>query len=177
VIGMVGDLPNHVTDVGSVKGTVLAALRHSGADLARYVGSHPMAGSQRVGPLTANADLFVDRTWVITPHDTSAAHAVLDVQELARLCGCRVTMGPRTTTAVAQVSHVPHLVRSMAGRLTELPPEHLRFADKRPMSPGSPVRSAAVRILLANAAAVLRMRNCSRSGPPTRTTRLGSPNC
>ncbi|MGB2767593.1 MAG: prephenate dehydrogenase/arogenate dehydrogenase family protein, partial [Propionicimonas sp.] len=129
VIGMaLATYPNAtVTDVGSVKGTVLAALRHSGADLARYVGSHPMAGSQRVGPLTANADLFVDRTWVITPHDTSAAHAVLDVQELARLCGGRrVTMGAaHHDEAVAQVSHVPHLVSVlMAGRLTELPPEH-----------------------------------------------------
>lgn len=122
-----------VTDVGSVKGTVLAALRRSDVDLSRYVGSHPMAGSQRVGPLTANADLFIDRTWVITPHDTSAAHAVLDVQELARLCGGRrVTMGAaHHDEAVAQISHVPHLVSVlMAGRLTEVPAEHLRLAGQ-----------------------------------------------
>ncbi|MBK9696768.1 MAG: prephenate dehydrogenase [Propionibacteriaceae bacterium] len=162
VIGMaLATYPNAtVTDVGSVKGTVLAALRHSGADLARYVGSHPMAGSQRVGPLTANADLFVDRTWVITPHDTSAAHAVLDVQELARLCGGRrVTMGAaHHDEAVAQVSHVPHLVSVlMAGRLTELPPEHLRLAgqgvrDVTRIAGSDPQLWR--QILLANAAAV-----------------------
>jgi prephenate dehydrogenase len=122
-----------VTDVGSVKGTVLGALRKTDADLSRYVGSHPMAGSQHVGPLTANADLFVDRTWVITPHDTSAAHAVLDVQELAVLCGARrVTMGAaHHDEAVAQVSHLPHLVSVLvAGGLTRIPAEHLRLAGQ-----------------------------------------------
>lgn len=122
-----------VTDVGSVKGTVLAALRRTDADLSRYVGSHPMAGSQHAGPLTAHADLFTDRTWVVTPHDTSAAHAVLDVQELAALCGARrVTMGAaHHDEAVAQVSHLPHLVAVLvAGRLTEVPAEHLRLAGQ-----------------------------------------------
>jgi prephenate dehydrogenase len=122
-----------VTDVGSVKGTVLAALRRTDADLSRYVGSHPMAGSQHVGPLTAHADLFVDRTWVVTPHDTSAAHAVLDVQEVARLCGARrVTMGAaHHDEAVAQVSHLPHLASVLvAGRLTSVPAEHLRLAGQ-----------------------------------------------
>ncbi|WP_416339639.1 prephenate dehydrogenase [Propionicimonas sp.] len=122
-----------VTDVGSVKGTVLAQLRARGLDLSRYVGSHPMAGSQRVGPLTAHADLFIDRTWVVTPHDTSAAHAVLNVQELARLCGGRrVTMGAaHHDEAVAQVSHLPHLISAlMAGTLTRLPTEHLRLAGQ-----------------------------------------------
>jgi len=122
-----------VTDVGSVKGTVLAALRARGLDLARYVGSHPMAGSQKLGPLTASADLFIDRTWVVTPHDTSAGHAVLDVQELARLCGARrVTMGAaHHDEAVAQVSHLPHLVSAlMAATLTRVPTEHLRLAGQ-----------------------------------------------
>ncbi len=122
-----------VTDVGSVKGTVLAALRRTGADLSRYVGSHPMAGSQHAGPLTAHADLFSERTWVVTPHDTSAAHAVLDVQELANLCGARrVTMGAaHHDEAVAQVSHLPQLMSVLvAGRLTRVPAEHLRLAGQ-----------------------------------------------
>ncbi len=120
-----------VTDVGSVKGAVIARLRPQGGDLSRYVGSHPMAGSQLSGPLAARADLFADRTWVVTPHDTAAAHAVLDVEELVRLCGGRqVTMGPaHHDEAVAQVSHVPQLVSAlMAGSLVDVPPEHLRLA-------------------------------------------------
>jgi prephenate dehydrogenase len=122
-----------ITDVGSVKGTVLAQLRASGLDLSRYVGSHPMAGSQRVGPLTASPDLFVDRTWVVTPHDTSAAQAVLDVNQVAELCGARkVSMGAaHHDEAVAQVSHLPHLVSVLvAERLTQVPPEHLRLAGQ-----------------------------------------------
>jgi prephenate dehydrogenase len=122
-----------VTDVGSVKGTVLAQLRASGLDLSRYVGSHPMAGSQRVGPLTATADLFIDRTWVVTPHDTTSAQAVLDVSEVADLCGARkVSMGAaHHDEAVAQVSHLPHLVSVLvAERLNDVPPQHLRLAGQ-----------------------------------------------
>jgi prephenate dehydrogenase len=128
------DYPNAtVTDVGSVKGTVLARLRASGADLSRYVGSHPMAGSQLSGPLSAKAELFIDRTWVVTPHDTAAAPAVLAVNELVRLCGGRlVTMGAaHHDEAVAQVSHLPQLVSAlMAGSLTQVPVEHLRLAGQ-----------------------------------------------
>ncbi len=123
-----------VTDVGSVKGTVLAKLRaRDGLDLARYVGSHPMAGSQHAGPLTARADLFEERTWVVTPHDTASAHTVLDVGELVRLCGAReVSLGPaHHDEAVAEVSHVPQLLSSlMGGVLNDVPPEHLRLAGQ-----------------------------------------------
>nr|WP_269779152.1 prephenate dehydrogenase [Propioniciclava soli] len=122
-----------VTDVGSVKGVVLAALRATGLDLARYCGSHPMAGSHKAGPLTARADLFVDRTWVITPHDTSAAQSVLTVERIAELCGARmVTMGAQHhDEAVGQVSHVPQLVSALVGGgLLDLPPEHLRLAGQ-----------------------------------------------
>lgn len=122
-----------VTDVGSVKGVVLAELRSGGTDLTRYCGSHPMAGSQKAGPLTARADLFEDRTWVITPHDTSAAQAVLVVRRLAELCGARlVTMSAQHhDEAVGQVSHVPQLVSAlMAGSLVDVPAEHLRLAGQ-----------------------------------------------
>lgn len=122
-----------VTDVGSVKGVVLASLRARGIDLARYCGSHPMAGSQKAGPLTARPDLFVDRTWVITPHDTASAQAVLTVQGLAELCGGRlVTMAAQHhDEAVGQVSHVPQLVSALVGGgLLDLPSEHLRLAGQ-----------------------------------------------
>ncbi|MFT3874865.1 MAG: prephenate dehydrogenase [Propioniciclava sp.] len=122
-----------VTDVGSVKGVQLAALRSRGLDLARYCGSHPMAGSQKAGPLTASGDLFVDRTWVITPHDTSIAQSVLVVRKLAELCGARlITMGAQHhDEAVGQVSHVPQLISALvAGGLLDLPAEHLKLAGQ-----------------------------------------------
>jgi prephenate dehydrogenase len=122
-----------VTDVGSVKGAVLADLAASGADLSRYVGSHPMAGSQHAGPLTSTADLFVDRTWVVTPHLTSAPDAVARVEQLARDCGGRVIVldAREHDEAVAQVSHLPQLMSSLtAGRLVDVPEEHLRLAGQ-----------------------------------------------
>lgn len=123
-----------VTDVGSVKGTIIADLRaRKASGLRRYVGSHPMAGSHASGPLTARADLFADRTWVVAPHDTASAHAVLDVQEVARLSGAQVvTLGPaHHDEAVAEVSHVPHLLSVvMGGQLHDVPSEHLRLAGQ-----------------------------------------------
>ncbi|MFZ2429227.1 MAG: prephenate dehydrogenase [Propioniciclava sp.] len=129
-----GTYPNAtVTDVGSVKGVVLGQLRATGVDLSRYCGSHPMAGSQKDGPLTASPDLFVDRTWVITPHDTSAAQSVLVVRRLAELCGARlVTMAAQHhDEAVGQVSHIPQLMSALvAGGLLDVPAEHLQLAGQ-----------------------------------------------
>src|SRR5674476_1250830 len=66
-----------VTDVASVKGAVIAALRAAGADLTRYVGSHPMAGSERSGPTAARPDLFTGRPWVVVGTERSTGEAVL----------------------------------------------------------------------------------------------------
>src|SRR3954466_3051592 len=67
-----------VTDVGSVKGLPLTQISdHADEDLlAHYVGSHPMAGSERSGPLAATAALFDGRPWAITPHVHSSPEAV-----------------------------------------------------------------------------------------------------
>jgi prephenate dehydrogenase len=134
VLGALERYPHAVvTDVGSVKGAVLADLAASGADLSRYVGSHPMAGSQHAGPLTSTADLFVDRTWVVTPHLTAAPGAVARVERLARDCGGRVVVldAREHDEAVAQVSHLPQLMSSLtAGRLVDVPEEHLRLAGQ-----------------------------------------------
>ena len=120
-----------VTDVASVKSIILDGI--DAADAHRYVGSHPMAGSQFSGPLTADAELFVDRTWVITPTQGNAADDVGRVQALAEICGAKVVwMDPeRHDRAVAQVSHLPHLMSILtAGHLREVPREHLPLAGQ-----------------------------------------------
>ncbi len=122
-----------VTDVGSVKAGVLAALWDSGLELQRYVGSHPMAGSQHSGPVTARADLFEDRTWVITPHRRSSSVAVARVVALAESCrAVTVVMDVDDhDSAVARVSHLPHLMSVlMAGHLTTVPDRHLILAGQ-----------------------------------------------
>jgi prephenate dehydrogenase len=128
------EFPNAtVTDVGSVKAGVLAALWGSGADLSRYVGSHPMAGSQRSGPMTARADLFAERSWVITPHRRSVAESVASVADMVTACGARplVMDVDDHDAAVARVSHLPHLLSVlMASHLNSVPDEHLRLAGQ-----------------------------------------------
>lgn len=113
-----------VTDLASVKGHVLDALRAAGADLSRYVGSHPMAGRERSGPAAALPDLFVGRPWVITDSGSSARDALLAVRALAADLGAiPVAMDPRThDAAVAVVSHVPQVAASLvAARLRDAP--------------------------------------------------------
>ncbi len=122
-----------VTDVGSVKSGVLDRLWRSGADRSRYVGSHPMAGSQLSGPLTAEADLFVGRTWVITPHRASDPERARVVEALARTCGADVVWMDVVDhdTAVARVSHLPHLISGLvAGHLNDVPVDQLRLAGQ-----------------------------------------------
>jgi prephenate dehydrogenase len=120
-----------VTDVGSVKAGVLDALWHRAVDLGRYVGSHPMAGSQHSGPMTARAELFVDRTWVVTPHRRSDPASVEAVTAAVRACRARplVMDVDEHDAAVARVSHLPHLMSVlMAGHLTRVPEGDLVLA-------------------------------------------------
>ncbi|MFD1720657.1 prephenate dehydrogenase [Amnibacterium endophyticum] len=115
-----------VTDVASVKAGVLDALRAGGAPLERYVGSHPMAGRERSGPIAARADLFLGRPWVIAPHVASATEQVAALEALARDLGAVPTTlaADRHDAAVAVVSHAPQLVSSLlAARLVDAP-EH-----------------------------------------------------
>lgn len=122
-----------VTDVGSVKAKPLAEAAAAGADLARYVGGHPMAGSERSGPLAAAADLFVGRTWAVVPRADTRPEAVAAVEALARACGATpVRMGAAEhDEAVARVSHLPHLLAALAaGQLRAAPPEHLALSGQ-----------------------------------------------
>ncbi|MGA4507434.1 prephenate dehydrogenase [Propionibacteriaceae bacterium G1746] len=120
-----------VTDVASVKAIIIESI--DAEDAGRYVGSHPMAGSQFTGPLTADASLFIDRTWVITPTAQNPAEHVGRVVALAEICGARVVwLDPvEHDQAVAQVSHVPHLMSILtAGHLREVPTHHLPLAGQ-----------------------------------------------
>ncbi|MEO5982408.1 MAG: prephenate dehydrogenase [Pedococcus sp.] len=112
-----------VTDVASVKVTVLEQVRALGGDLSRYVGSHPMAGRERSGAVAARGDLFDGRAWVVVPSEKSSPAAVEAVRVVATAAGGTVsTMSPADhDAAVAVVSHVPQLASSLvAGRLRDL---------------------------------------------------------
>lgn len=101
-----------VTDVGSVKGPVVAELSAIFTPRARFVGSHPMAGSEQTGLEAARADLFDGAACLVTPHEGSDAEAVSAVREFWRTLGGRVSELPpaRHDELVALISHLPHLL-------------------------------------------------------------------
>ena len=102
-----------ITDVGSTKGRIVATAERlaTGRPLA-FVGSHPMAGSERAGFAEARADLFEGATVIVTPTERTAGPALARVREFWEALGARVTeLDPVThDRAVAAVSHLPHLV-------------------------------------------------------------------
>jgi prephenate dehydrogenase len=95
-----------VTDVGSVKGALCAAV-----DDARFVGGHPMAGSELEGLDGADADMFSGAVWVLTPTASTSHTAIAAVAAAVTTLGAEmVAMTPeRHDEMVAVVSHVPHL--------------------------------------------------------------------
>jgi prephenate dehydrogenase len=122
-----------VTDVASVKLEPLRELRERGVDLTHYIGSHPLAGRERGGAISARADIFVGRPWVVCrDEETSAADLAL-VEGLALDLGATpLEMTPEDhDRAVALVSHVPQLVASLlAGRFVDAPDGSLRLAGQ-----------------------------------------------
>ncbi len=121
-----------VTDVGSVKTAPLRALEGMHG-IERYVGGHPMAGSERSGPLAASPTLFDGRPWAVVPHATSDPAATDAVTALARLAGASVVrLSPEEhDLAVARTSHLPHLLAVLvAGRLAEAPADHLALSGQ-----------------------------------------------
>jgi prephenate dehydrogenase len=113
-----------VTDVASVKVAPLAELRAAGAEVSRYIGSHPLAGRERGGAISARADLFIGRPWVITPHDSIPAGEVGVIEDLVLDLGAvPVTMtAEQHDSSVAIVSHVPQVIASLlAARLLGAP--------------------------------------------------------
>lgn len=95
-----------VTDVGGVKAALVASVDH-----ARFVGGHPMAGSEQVGLGGASAELFLGATWVLTPTDVTDPVAYAKVHNVLADIGANVVaLAPdRHDSLVAVVSHVPHL--------------------------------------------------------------------
>lgn len=122
-----------VTDVASVKLEPLRALRERGVDLTHYIGSHPLAGRERGGAISARADIFVGRPWVVCRDEETSADDLALVEGLALDLGATpIEMSPEDhDRGVALVSHVPQLVASLlAGRFVDAPDGSLRLAGQ-----------------------------------------------
>lgn len=150
-----------VTDVASIKLDPLYTLRRRGIDLTHYIGSHPMAGRERGGALSARADLFVGRPWVVCRDGETPAGDLAIVEGLALDLGAMpIELTPEEhDRGVALVSHVPQLVASLlAAQFVEAPDDALRLAGQGVRDTTRIAASAPemwVQILGANAAPVV----------------------
>lgn len=103
-----------LTDAGSTKAAIVAGMEGRLPKGIFFVGSHPIAGSEKRGPDHANADLFYGRLTVVTPTPRTDPHAVERVTAFWKALGSQVRqMGPEEhDRALALTSHLPHLVAS-----------------------------------------------------------------
>jgi prephenate dehydrogenase len=120
-----------VVDIASVKADILARLRSLGADLRRYVGTHPMAGREKSGPVAARGELFTSMPWVICPSEETSGAALQVARSLASDLGAVVSQftADEHDEAVALVSHLPQVMSSLlASRLQGTPLHALSLA-------------------------------------------------
>ena len=146
-----------VTDVGSVKRPIVEALRD-----VRFVGGHPMAGSDRAGVANADAALVENAVWVLTPDEETDAEALTRVRRLVEHLGARpIELTPgQHDRLVARVSHLPYLAALALTQVANHDDERDLmmllaaggFRDLTRVASGSPVMSRDM--VTANAAAV-----------------------
>lgn len=108
-----------VTDVASTKAEICAHMRKAWAEPYRFIGSHPMAGSEKFGPEHATPDLYNEQVCFVEAlngHDERAHQSVVDLWEAV---GARVEfVSPeRHDALVAKTSHVPHVAASILATL------------------------------------------------------------
>jgi prephenate dehydrogenase len=109
-----------VTDAGSTKAEIVAAVNGRLKRGVRFVGSHPLAGSEKNGPLNASAELFDGRVVVVTPTRKTPAADLAAISDFWSGLGATVLhMSPADhDRAMAATSHVPHLVSSVLAAVT-----------------------------------------------------------
>jgi prephenate dehydrogenase len=103
-----------VTDVGSTKSSVVTQAEATLPAGVHFVGSHPMAGSERRGVEFSRADLFNNASCILTPTDRTDAEALRRVDQFWRDLGMRtVRLSPQDhDRQLAEVSHLPHALAS-----------------------------------------------------------------
>ncbi len=114
-----------ITDVGGVKGQIVkevnSFLKAQIRKNPRFVGSHPMAGSEKTGVASASADLFNGAKCVVTPTEDTDAQALECVIEFWKFVGAKVHLldPDQHVLLVAGASHLPHLIASILTNTVE----------------------------------------------------------
>lgn len=147
-----------ITDVGSTKAHLCRELSDGLPKSASFIGSHPLAGSEKQGWEHSRADLFDGRVCVVTPTGSSRRDEIARLTAFWQAIGMSVVeMSPEAhDRALAQTSHVPHVVASALARTLADENRSLAatgFADTTRIAAGDP--NVWVPILLDNRTAVL----------------------
>jgi prephenate dehydrogenase len=139
VAGIIDDLENSlddeciITDVGSTKAGIVQAVERLARLGRRFVGSHPLAGSEKKGVQHASADLFQGATVFMTPTpETDPAVAAVVREMWERFGGKVMELDPQLhDSVVATTSHVPHIVAALlVAGLRTLREEHAGLVGK-----------------------------------------------
>lgn len=101
-----------VTDVGSVKQAVIAAVVPHLPEDVHFIAGHPIAGTEHSGPRSGFATLFVNRWWLLTPQEGADRGAVARLRALCEGMGARVDEmdAAHHDLVLAVTSHTPHLI-------------------------------------------------------------------
>ncbi len=101
-----------ITDVGSTKRSVVRDAEQILPKTVHFVGSHPMAGSDKRGNEFAQADLFRGATCIVTPTERTNGPALEQVETFWRALGMRIeALSPEEhDSRICDVSHLPHLL-------------------------------------------------------------------
>lgn len=144
------DLKNgaYITDVGSVKQVVCDSCRAVLSDKnAVFVGSHPMAGSEKIGIDYSDSELFDNRPCFVTPYSDGDELCAKKISEIWQAVGMKVySVSPQMhDSIVANVSHLPHIVSgTLCNTASNFPELDLRnysgpgFRDSTRISSGNP---------------------------------------
>jgi prephenate dehydrogenase len=122
-----------LTDVGSVKGALVREIEKIIPENVYYVGGHPIAGSDRSGIDSADAELFNKAKCIITPTENSEPAALEKIRDLWKAFGSEiVTLAPEEHDRIyAAVSHLPHLIAyAMVNTVADMDKSYLDFSGK-----------------------------------------------
>lgn len=151
---MEAGLPSHclITDVGSVKATPhreIGQVLHGHGN--HFIGSHPMAGSERNGLSAATVDLFENAACLLTNDAGAPADLAASLERFWQKIGCRTSWMSAAIhdELVARISHLPHLIAASAARVCLKNPAESRFGggglrDTTRVAAGNPVMWAEI---------------------------------
>ena len=143
-----------ITDVGSVKKVVHRYVSPllKGRDI-QFIGSHPMAGSERNGLAAITADLFQNAACLLTNDNAAPAAQAAALERFWKTIGCRTSWMSAAIhdELVARISHLPHLIAASAARVCLKDPSEGKFGggglrDTTRVAAGNPTMWAEIAI-------------------------------